>query len=80
MARAQTKTRATRPSDALLTRARGEYLEMPGLSLTVAQACRLWQLDTALCVEVFAHLVSEGYLRQTARGVYVASRRGAGAS
>jgi hypothetical protein len=31
--------------DSLLDRVRGEYREMPGLQLTIAQACRLWQID-----------------------------------
>jgi hypothetical protein len=39
-------------SDALLARIRGEYREMPGLRLTVAQACRLWQLDAPTCTAV----------------------------
>jgi hypothetical protein len=29
----------------LLNRVRGEYAEMPGLTLTLAQAQRLWGLD-----------------------------------
>ena len=31
--------------EALVQRVRGEFREMPGLRLTFAQACRLWQLD-----------------------------------
>jgi hypothetical protein len=61
-------------SDALMARARGEYLEMPGLRLTVAQACRLWQLDAVLCTKVFDRLVSDGFLEQTNTGFYLASR------
>ena len=30
---------------ATLHRIRGEFREMPGLKLTIAQAARLWQLD-----------------------------------
>ena len=33
------------PLSELLGRIRGEYLEMPGLKLTLAQAQRLWGLD-----------------------------------
>ncbi|HVZ23832.1 MAG TPA: hypothetical protein VG871_22315 [Vicinamibacterales bacterium] len=47
---------------------------MPGLRLTVAQACRLWQLDLPICAKVFDRLVSEGFLRQTDTGFYMASR------
>src|SRR4029079_7758828 len=37
------------PTDALLNRIRGEFLEMPGLRLTCEQAQRLYGLDPALC-------------------------------
>src|SRR5713226_5303881 len=33
----------------LAARIRGEYREMPGLRLTFAQACRLWQVDAGAC-------------------------------
>lgn len=35
-------------SPALTERIRGEFLEMPGLKLTTAQACRLWNLTPEL--------------------------------
>src|SRR5260221_4617557 len=34
--------------DSLVARVRGEYREMPGVRLTVAQACRLWHVDVYL--------------------------------
>jgi hypothetical protein len=37
------------PPESLVARIRGEYREMPGLRLTFAQACRLWQLDAPTC-------------------------------
>src|SRR5256885_1886520 len=37
------------PLESLDARVRGEYREMPGLHLTCAQACRLWQLDAIEC-------------------------------
>ena len=49
----------TRATDDELRRIQGEYLEMPGLRLTVAQACRLWQVDAATCERVLAQLVRE---------------------
>jgi hypothetical protein len=58
--------------DALLVRIRGEYREMPGLRLTVAQACRLWQVDSAICEIVIQTLVAEGFLARTASGMFVA--------
>jgi Fic family protein len=63
-------TRATRLDD-LLTRVRAEYVEMPGLSLTLAQAQRLWTLDQATCASVLRTLVERRFLRTTARGRYV---------
>ena len=41
---------ATVEFHALVERARGEFLEMPGLRLTIPQAARLWGLDTDSCV------------------------------
>jgi hypothetical protein len=47
---------------ALLRRARAEYLEMPGLQLTAAQAARLWALDAGVCSDVLASLVESRFL------------------
>ena len=58
--------------DALVARVRGEYCEMPGLQLTVAQACRLWQVDVATCEMVLEQLVRDRFLRKTNKGAYVA--------
>ena len=52
----------------LIERVRGEYLEMPGLALTAAQAQRLWALEGPLCEDVLRALVSAGFLRRTERG------------
>lgn len=60
----------------LLSRARGEYLEMPGLSLTLEQAQRLWALDRRTCSAVLSDLVLAGFLRQRRDGSYI--RRGVG--
>ena len=48
-----------------IRRARGEFLEMPGLQLTEAQAARLWCLDSALCGRVLAALVDARFLVRT---------------
>jgi hypothetical protein len=48
-----------------LRRARAEFLEMPGLRLTEAQAARLWASDTALCSAVLARLVEMRFLVRT---------------
>jgi len=60
---------------ALLHLIRAEYLEMPGLSLTAAQAQRLWNLPCAFCCLGFLEeLVDAGFLRQTATGSFVRLR------
>ena len=47
----------------LLHRVHGEYMEMPGLRLTLAQACRLWNADAATSLEVLNQLVEKQFLR-----------------
>ena len=59
--------------DRLIGRVRSEYHEMPGLQLTVAQACRLWQIDEGTCRAVLAALQRERFLYQTASSAYAAS-------
>lgn len=46
----------------LLRRVRAEFLEMPGLRVTRAQARRLWSLEPALCEAVLAALVEANFL------------------
>jgi hypothetical protein len=57
--------------DNLLRQVRVEYEEMPGLSLTLAQAQRLWALDPSTCALVLRTLVERRFLQTTARGRYV---------
>ena len=57
--------------DSLVARVRGEYSEMPGLRLTVSQACRLWYVDVSTCEMLFEQLVREGFLYKTG-SAYVA--------
>ncbi len=38
--------------DDVLRRIQGEFIEMPGLRLTPAQAQRLWGLERAVCDEL----------------------------
>jgi hypothetical protein len=49
-------------SGELLQRVRAEFLEMPGLRLTRAQARRLWALDEASCDALLAALVDARFL------------------
>jgi hypothetical protein len=48
-----------------LTRARAEFLEMPGLKLTTAQAAKLWSLDLEVCRTVLSELVESHFLTVT---------------
>ena len=48
-----------------------EYLEMPGLRLTSAQAQRLWGLEADACANAIRVLVEGGFLRRTDAGQYV---------
>src|SRR5438876_7173896 len=51
-------------------RIRGEFREMPGLTLTVAQARRLWNVDLPTCTDVLSQLVESGFLCRKADGTY----------
>ena len=51
-------------------RVRGEFREMPGLTLTLAQAVKLWSLDVATCTDVLSYLVTDGYLCRRADGAF----------
>ena len=54
----------------------GTYAEMPGLSLHLHQAARLFGLREATCLVVLSDLVSDGRLRQSADGQYRAADSG----
>ena len=51
-------------------RVRGEFREMPGLTLTIAQARRLWSLDPSTCSEVLSQLVAAGFLSRRDDGTF----------
>ena len=59
--------------ESLVVRVRGEYREMPGLGLTLAQACRLWQVDASTCESVLERLVLEEFLHKTEKGRYLSA-------
>jgi hypothetical protein len=48
--------------DDVLLRVQAEFLEMPGLRVTRAQARRLWALDDAVCEAVLCALVDARFL------------------
>lgn len=53
-----------------LARIRGEFLEMPGLRLTLAQARRLLGLDQEVCRCLLEMLVDLKFLQRTPGGTY----------
>ena len=55
----------------LLRRVRSEFLEMPGLRLTLPQAGRLWGLDQASCSAMLDALVESRFLLRTPRGAFM---------
>ena len=61
--------------DSLLTRVRAEYDEMPGLRLTLAQACRLWQVDAPTCEGLLDTLIRQHFLARTRDGAFIAVPR-----
>jgi hypothetical protein len=60
----------------LITRIRGEFLEMPGLKLSREQARRLWALDAQRCDQVLDALVDLQFLVRRADGQYIRSTEG----
>ena len=54
--------------EAVLRRIKAEFMEMPGLRLTPAQATRLWGLDREACQAVIDALIDASFLRWTAAG------------
>jgi DNA-binding IclR family transcriptional regulator len=49
---------------------------MPGLSLTLTQAQRLWGLDRGTCAALLSSLVRAGFLLERRDGSYVRARTG----
>lgn len=52
-------------------RVRAEFLEMPGLKLTVWQAQRLWGVDRPTCEAVIETLTEAQFLSRTRDGAIV---------
>lgn len=63
----------------VLRRVQGEYNEMPGLRLTIAQAQRLWGLDRSVCDSLLGALVEAKFLFRTRDGSFVRSDHAVGA-
>jgi hypothetical protein len=57
-------------SELALQRICAEYIEMPGLRLTLKQAQRLWGLDEETCARSLEALVESRFLVRTGRESY----------
>jgi hypothetical protein len=55
----------------VLKRVEGEFVEMPGLCLTAAQAQRLWGLDREFCERLLEALVERKFLAQRRDGTFI---------
>jgi hypothetical protein len=55
----------------VLQRIQGEFVEMPGLCLTAAQAQRLWGLDRDFCDKLLDALVDSKFLAQRRDGTFI---------
>jgi hypothetical protein len=65
------EARSTPTMREAVLRVEGEYREMPGLSLTLRQAARLWGLDRSTCELVLANLLERGILKRAPNGTFV---------
>ena len=63
-----------------ILRVEGVYREMPGLSLTLPQAARLWGLDQRTCERVLATLIERRVLKRASNGTYVRRQSGHGST
>ena len=68
---------ASRSIEEMLRRVQGEFMEMPGLRLTEAQACRLWGLDESSCGALLGALVDAKFLFRTHGGAFMRLERAA---
>jgi hypothetical protein len=48
-----------------------EYMEMPGLSVTLPQAQRLWTADRHTCQTAFNLLIARGVLKMSVKGRFI---------
>lgn len=66
------------PSDTIrvsvIQRIQAEYAEMPGLTLTLPQAARLWSPDVGQSERLLSELIDRGFLVRDMKGAY--RRRG----
>ena len=61
---------AVRKFELLVNRVKGEFVEMPGLSLTIDQGARLWGLERQECETLLHTLVRREFLTVRGDGKY----------
>jgi hypothetical protein len=71
MTSATLDSRTTPRIDQLVTRIRAEYLELPGLRLTLSQASRLFGIERGACEHVLTELVSHRFLKTMGDGSFI---------
>ena len=64
-------SRTNREIRTLMNQVLAEYTEMPGLSVTLPQAQRLWAVDRVTCQEALRRLTLIGVLRVTTEGRFI---------
>jgi hypothetical protein len=69
-------TRGNPDFNNLLARARSEFLEMPGLSITVSQASRLWNLTPSVAGDLLGALAGSHFLLRRDNGTFVRACEG----
>ena len=72
----ESTTPGTGGIDQMLRRIQGEFLEMPGLRVTIPQGQRLWNLDACVCESLLAALVDVQFLDRTVDHAFVLKRPG----
>jgi hypothetical protein len=63
--------RATPALQQIVIRIKAEFLELPGLRLTLPQASRLFGVDTTACEHVLTSLVSNRFLKTMKDGSFI---------
>jgi hypothetical protein len=65
-----TKTLVIISKDEMLRRILSDYLEMPDLRLSLAQAQRVWEVDEETCTQLLESLTEDGLLHRNYDGTY----------
>ena len=63
--------RPTSQLQQIVIRIKAEFLELPGLRLTLPQASRLFGVDQAACEHVLTSLVSHRFLKTMKDGSFI---------